>query len=67
MSVLERIYYIENVNLVVVDENCKFLKNYVFFFFKDNEKFWIIKSIFIFGLMELKYYVEVLEMGEKII
>lgn len=66
MSVLERIYYIENVNLVVVDENCKFLKNYVFLFLKDNEKFWIIKSIFIFGLMELKYYVEVLEMGEKI-
>lgn len=66
MSVLERIYYIENVNLVVVDENCKFLKNYVFLFLKDNEKFWIIKSIFIFGLMELKYYVEVLEMGEII-
>lgn len=66
MSVLERIYYIENENLVVVDENCKFLKNYVFFFLKDNEKFWIIKSVFIFGLMELKYYVEVLEMGEKL-
>lgn len=66
MSVSERIYYTENVNPVVVDENCKLLKNYVLSLPKDNEKPRIIKSTFTFGLTELKYYAEVLETGEKI-
>lgn len=66
MSVSERIYYTENVNPVVVDENCKLLKNYVLSLPKDNEKPRIIKSTFTFGLTELKYYAEVLETGEII-
>lgn len=66
MSVLERIYYTENENPVVVDENCKLLKNYVLSLPKDNEKPRIIKSTFTFGLTELKYYAEVIETGAKI-
>lgn len=66
MSVSERIYYTENVNPAVVDENCKLLKNYVLSLPKDNEKPRIIKSTFTFGLTELKYYAEVLETGEII-
>ncbi|XP_062570231.1 heat shock 70 kDa protein 12A-like [Saccostrea cucullata] len=63
MSVAERVYYTDKENPVVVDENCKLLKGYKLSLPENNGKPRIVKSIFTFGLTEMKYRSEVIETG----